>query len=267
VVDSVGERFGVRSIGWSASDGFVLNNRSIKLRGGCVHHDNGPLGSATVARAEARRVELLKANGYNAIRTSHNPVSPSAPRQPPHHARYSPLATRHPPLTSPPATGEPRVSRRVRPIGCAGDGRGLRLLVARQERRRLPHLLRPMVAPRPGGDGAARPQPPVGGDLVDWERDPHPQHPARLQPIGAARLLRPRARPPEAAGDVGVPGRRRQGRSLLRAPRYRGVQLLAAAVRVRPQAPPRPRDGRDRIVPRRVVHVLVQRVEPLVRRR
>ena len=163
--------------------------------------------------------------------------------------------------------GEPRVPRRVRPFGCVGDGRGVRLLESRQERRRLPHLLRPMVAPRPGGDGDARPQPPVGGDLVDWERDPDPQHPARLQPIRAALLVRPRARPAEAAGDVGVPGRRRQGRSLLRAPRYRGVQLLAAAVRVRPRAPPRPRDGRDRIVPRRVVHVLVQRVEPLVRRR
>lgn len=43
--------------------------------GGCVHHDNGPLGSKAIGRAEERRVELLKANGYNAIRTSHNPVS------------------------------------------------------------------------------------------------------------------------------------------------------------------------------------------------
>ena len=42
-----------------------------------MHHDNGPLGAATIDRAEARRVELLKANGYNAIRTSHNPVSPA----------------------------------------------------------------------------------------------------------------------------------------------------------------------------------------------
>ena len=42
-----------------------------------MHHDNGPLGAATIDRAETRRVELLKANGYNAIRTSHNPVSPA----------------------------------------------------------------------------------------------------------------------------------------------------------------------------------------------
>lgn len=49
--------------------------RSIKLRGGCIHHDNGPLGAATIARAEERRIELLKAAGYNAIRSSHNPIS------------------------------------------------------------------------------------------------------------------------------------------------------------------------------------------------
>ena len=49
----------------------------LKLKGGCVHHDNGPLGSAAIDRAEERRVELLKANGYNAIRTSHNPPSPA----------------------------------------------------------------------------------------------------------------------------------------------------------------------------------------------
>jgi beta-galactosidase len=49
----------------------------MNLQGGCVHHDNGPLGAATISRAEERRVENLKALGYNAIRTSHNPVSPA----------------------------------------------------------------------------------------------------------------------------------------------------------------------------------------------
>ena len=41
-----------------------------------MHHDNGPLGAAAYDRAEERRVELMKANGFNAIRTSHNPPSP-----------------------------------------------------------------------------------------------------------------------------------------------------------------------------------------------
>ena len=53
----------------------MLNGQSIKLRGGCVHHDNGPLGAKSIGRADERRVERLKANGYNAIRTSHNPPS------------------------------------------------------------------------------------------------------------------------------------------------------------------------------------------------
>ena len=48
-----------------------------KLAGGCVHHDNGPLGAMAIDRAEERRVQLLKSLGYNAIRTNHNPVSPA----------------------------------------------------------------------------------------------------------------------------------------------------------------------------------------------
>ena len=45
------------------------------LKGGCIHHDNGPLGAAAIDRAEERKIELLKKVGYNAIRSSHNPPS------------------------------------------------------------------------------------------------------------------------------------------------------------------------------------------------
>jgi beta-galactosidase len=69
--------FGIRSISFSATTGFQLNGKSIKLKGGCVHHDNGPLGAKAFDRAEERRVELLKASGYNAIRCAHNPPSPA----------------------------------------------------------------------------------------------------------------------------------------------------------------------------------------------
>jgi beta-galactosidase len=58
-------------------NGFRLNGKALKLKGGCVHHDNGPLGSRAYDRAEERRVELLKASGFNAIRCSHNPPSPA----------------------------------------------------------------------------------------------------------------------------------------------------------------------------------------------
>jgi beta-galactosidase len=76
-VDEVSTPFGIRKIEIDAEHGFRLNGEMLKLKGGCVHHDNGPLGSAAIDRAEERRVELLKANGYNAIRTSHNPPSPA----------------------------------------------------------------------------------------------------------------------------------------------------------------------------------------------
>ena len=75
--DAVATAFGIRTVEVSASSGFLLNGKSVELRGGCVHHDNGPLGAAAITRAEERRVESLKALGYNAIRTSHNPVSPA----------------------------------------------------------------------------------------------------------------------------------------------------------------------------------------------
>ena len=44
----------------------------MKLRGGCVHHDNGLLGAAAIEQADIRKAELLKAQGYNAVRCSHN---------------------------------------------------------------------------------------------------------------------------------------------------------------------------------------------------
>ena len=54
----------------------LLNGKNVKLKGGCIHHDNGVLGAAAIDRAEERKIELLKKNGYNAIRFAHNPYSP-----------------------------------------------------------------------------------------------------------------------------------------------------------------------------------------------
>ena len=77
VIDEVETPFGVRSLAWSVEKGLLLNGAPIKLAGGSVHHDNGPLGAAAFDRAEERRVELLKAAGFNAVRTAHNPPSPA----------------------------------------------------------------------------------------------------------------------------------------------------------------------------------------------
>ena len=66
--------FGIRQITWS-NKGLFINGRETLLRGGCVHHDSGILGAATYAESEERRVRILKENGFNAIRSSHNPAS------------------------------------------------------------------------------------------------------------------------------------------------------------------------------------------------
>lgn len=74
-VDRLEIPFGVRTIDFSASEGYLLNDKPLLLKGACMHHDNGLLGAAAFRRAEERRVEIMKNNGYNAIRTSHNPPS------------------------------------------------------------------------------------------------------------------------------------------------------------------------------------------------
>ncbi len=75
-IDSSEVTIGLRSIAFT-TNGFMLNGKRTILRGGCVHQDNGPLGAAAFDMAEERKLQILKANGYNAIRTSHNPPSQS----------------------------------------------------------------------------------------------------------------------------------------------------------------------------------------------
>ena len=55
-LDEVETAFGVRSLAWSVDKGLLLNGTAIKLAGGSVHHDNGPLGAAAFDRAEERKV-------------------------------------------------------------------------------------------------------------------------------------------------------------------------------------------------------------------
>jgi beta-galactosidase len=76
-LDRVVTPVGIRSLSFSSNLGFLLNGKPVKLKGGCVHHDNGPLGARAFDRAEERRVELLKSSGFNAIRCAHNPPSPA----------------------------------------------------------------------------------------------------------------------------------------------------------------------------------------------
>ncbi|QDU90402.1 Beta-galactosidase [Pirellulimonas nuda] len=70
--DEASTAFGIRTVQVDSERGLLLNGRPSKLYGGNVHHDNGPLGAAAFDRAETRRVEILKAAGFNSVRTSHN---------------------------------------------------------------------------------------------------------------------------------------------------------------------------------------------------
>lgn len=74
--DSLTVPFGIREILFTKDKGFFLNGKHTPLKGVCLHHDNGYLGSAFHSRAAERQIEILKSMGCNAIRTSHNPPDP-----------------------------------------------------------------------------------------------------------------------------------------------------------------------------------------------
>jgi beta-galactosidase len=76
LVDRYVTPFGVRTLGFDRERGFLLNGAALKLHGVCLHHDLGALGAAVNRRATERQLQILKAAGVNAIRTSHNPPSP-----------------------------------------------------------------------------------------------------------------------------------------------------------------------------------------------
>ncbi|WP_347301505.1 glycoside hydrolase family 2 TIM barrel-domain containing protein [Dolosigranulum savutiense] len=77
VIDRVVNDFGYRFFKFDADEGFSLNGKNIKLKGVNMHHDQGALGAVANPAAMERQVQILKKMGANAIRTSHNPVSPA----------------------------------------------------------------------------------------------------------------------------------------------------------------------------------------------
>ena len=74
--DQTETTFGIRSIEVKPNDGFYLNGKKIKLKGVCLHHDLGALGSAVNEAAIRRQILLMQDMGANAIRTSHNMPAP-----------------------------------------------------------------------------------------------------------------------------------------------------------------------------------------------
>ncbi|HHU56755.1 MAG TPA: glycoside hydrolase family 2 protein [Bacteroidales bacterium] len=76
VVDRSETRVGIRYVDFDPNTGFALNGVNMKMKGVCLHHDAGSLGSAVPREVWKRRLLELKALGTNAIRTSHNPQAP-----------------------------------------------------------------------------------------------------------------------------------------------------------------------------------------------
>ena len=73
--ESITETFGIRVLTLDSVRGLAINGKPVKLYGGCIHHDNGVIGTATFRSAEERRARLQKEAGYNAIRSAHHPMS------------------------------------------------------------------------------------------------------------------------------------------------------------------------------------------------
>lgn len=76
-VDATSLKVGLRTLRLDPKHGLRINGTPVKLRGTCVHHDNGPLGTAAFADAETRKIRLLKEAGFNAVRSAHNTMSES----------------------------------------------------------------------------------------------------------------------------------------------------------------------------------------------
>ena len=76
IVEQYKTNFGIRDFKFDLNKGFILNGKSVKIKGVCMHHDLGPLGAAINTRAIERQLEILKEMGVNGIRTAHNPPAP-----------------------------------------------------------------------------------------------------------------------------------------------------------------------------------------------
>lgn len=69
-LDSTHFNFGIRTLEWNR-EGLLINGFPVKLRGGCVRHDNGILGACSTKEAENRKILLLKDCGFNAVHVAH----------------------------------------------------------------------------------------------------------------------------------------------------------------------------------------------------
>ncbi len=75
LLDTDVSTFGIRTVTADATNGLQINGKTVKLRGGCIHHDHGILGAADYEAACRRKLTKLQQAGFNALRIAHNPPS------------------------------------------------------------------------------------------------------------------------------------------------------------------------------------------------
>ncbi len=75
VQDTHEETVGIRHLSLSADKGLCINGKTVKLRGGCIHHDHGIIGATDLYAAEEFKMKRMKGAGFNSIRSAHNPAS------------------------------------------------------------------------------------------------------------------------------------------------------------------------------------------------
>lgn len=74
-VDEATTLFGIRTITADSIRGLRINGKTEKLKGGCLHHDNGLLGAISLYESEVRKVKKLKEIGFQCRSgTTHKPA-------------------------------------------------------------------------------------------------------------------------------------------------------------------------------------------------
>lgn len=76
-IDETTTTFGIRTLYLDTKQGLQVNQKTVKLRGACIHHDSGLIGAATYEEAQYRQIKILKESGFNAVRMSHHPMAPA----------------------------------------------------------------------------------------------------------------------------------------------------------------------------------------------
>ncbi len=74
-IDESSVLFGIKTVTADVVHGLCINGKTVKLKGGCLHHDNGMLGAVSLYTTEYRKISIMKKIGFNAVRTTHNPPS------------------------------------------------------------------------------------------------------------------------------------------------------------------------------------------------